>query len=221
MAIRKPTAKSPTKPTAKRKLKSSSRSGSGGTKAVIADPALKPAGVRKKLGVTTARPAAPTGDKVDRALAALVAEVAPLKPVAVPDDNTAEATAELTAVARTEFSTEFSTETTTGAGADATVVMLRKKDMLERLTERTGLRKNQIKPVLEAVLAELGDALIKGESLNLPPLGKLTVNRSIAQEKADVVICKLRRAKASAVSGAMENAAAKENAVSPLAVPDQ
>ncbi len=217
MAIRKPTAKSPTKPTDKRKLKSSSRSGSGGTKAVIADPALKPAGVRKKLGVTAARPTAPTGDKVDRALAALVAEVAPLEPVAVPDDNTAEPTAELT----TEARTEFSTETTTGTSADATVVMLRKKDMLERLTERTGLRKNQIKPVLEAVLAELGDALIKGETLNLPPLGKLTVNRSIAQEKADVVICKLRRAKASAVSGAMENAAAKENAVSPLAVPDQ
>ncbi len=221
MAIRKPGAKSPTKPTTRRKLKSSSRSGSGGTNAVIADPALKPARVRKTLGVTAAKPTAPTGDKVDRALAALVAEVAPPKPVAVPDDNTAEPTAEFTTEARTEFSTKFSTETTTETSADATVVMLRKKDMLLRLTERTGLRKNQIKPVMEAVLAELGDALIKGETLNLPPLGKLTVNRSIAQEKADVVICKLRRAKPSAVSGTMENVAAKENAVSPLAVPDQ
>jgi DNA-binding protein len=221
MAISKAIPKS----TAKPKLKSSPR-GAAGPRAVIADPALKPAQPRKKLGLKAAKPTAPTGDKVDKALAALVAEVAPLKPGIAPDDSVAEVAAadvpaEVSTETTTEVNAEASTETSTGAAAEDVVVMLRKKDMLQRLSERTGMRKNQLKPVMEAVLAELGDALIKGESLNLPPLGKLSVNRSIAQEKADVVICKLRRAKALAVSGVPETAAETENAISPLAVPDQ
>jgi DNA-binding protein len=201
------------KPTTKQKPKSSSRSVAAGKKAVIADPSLKPAVARKKLGVTVAEPTAPVGDKVDKALAALVAEVTPQKAAAEPDDSTEQVTAGTTTAIAAEVSTVVKTE-------DATV-MLRKKDMLQRLAERTGMRKNQIKPVMEAVLAELGDALIKGESLNLPPLGKLSVNRSIAQENADVVICKLRRAKAPGAGSALDASEDTENAVSPLAVPEQ
>jgi len=81
------------------------------------------------------------------------------------------------------------------SGADATV-MLRKKELLARIAESSGLRPNKIKPVMEAVLREIGDALERGEALNVPPLGKLSVNRTKEGENANVIVAKLRRSKA-------------------------
>ena len=83
-----------------------------------------------------------------------------------------------------------------GSDAPAISTVVRRKDMIGRVAESSGLRPNQIKPVMDAVLRELGEALARGEALNLPPLGKLSINRTRETGNADIIVMKLRRSKA-------------------------
>jgi len=76
--------------------------------------------------------------------------------------------------------------------ADATNI-LKKPDFIDRVVERSGEKKRFVKPILEAALAVLGEALSKGEELNLQPLGRVKVNRHRVDEDAEMLILKLRR----------------------------
>ncbi|MDE9450640.1 HU family DNA-binding protein [Aliiroseovarius sp. Z3] len=76
--------------------------------------------------------------------------------------------------------------------------VVKTKEMLARVATRTELRPNQVRDVYDAVLEELGAALVRGEKLRLPPLGTVKVNRQKTMPDADVVICKIRRNKVSA-----------------------
>ena len=73
---------------------------------------------------------------------------------------------------------------------------LRKKEFIDRVVARAGLKKKDVKPAVEAALAELGEAIARGEEVNLPPFGKLKVNREKDLANAQILICKLRRPKA-------------------------
>lgn len=88
-------------------------------------------------------------------------------------------------------------ETAIADAADAasgdTVKIMLKKALVEAVVEASGQKRNVVKQVVEATLAELGNALARGEALNLPPLGKLSVNRRKEAGNADVLILKLRR----------------------------
>ncbi len=75
------------------------------------------------------------------------------------------------------------------------VHVLRKKELLERVVARSGVKKKDAKPAVEAMLAILGEALANGEELNLQPLGKMMVKRQKELENAKVMICKLRHKK--------------------------
>ena len=86
-------------------------------------------------------------------------------------------------------------------------VLVRRKELLNRVSTATGLRPNKIKPVMDAVLRELGEALAKGESLNIPPMGKLSVNRTKETENADIIVAKLRRSKNMVESDAADQSA--------------
>lgn len=100
------------------------------------------------------------------------------------------------------------------ARADAApegALFLRRKDLIERIVTQSGLKKKDVKPVVEATLAVLGEALSNGERMNLPPFGKLTVNRRRALENGEVLITRIRR-----VSQSVE-----EVRKDPLADPDQ
>ncbi len=74
--------------------------------------------------------------------------------------------------------------------------VVKTRDMLARVAARADLRPNQARDVYEAVLEELGAALLRGEKLRLPPLGTIKVNRQKSLPDADVIICKIRRNKA-------------------------
>jgi DNA-binding protein HU-alpha len=71
--------------------------------------------------------------------------------------------------------------------------MLRKKEFIERVAARTDAKMGQVRDITEAVLAELGDALSKGETLSLSPLGKLRVNRQVERSEHEVLVVKIRR----------------------------
>lgn len=75
------------------------------------------------------------------------------------------------------------------------VVTMKKKEFIDRIVERSGVKKGQAKSVVDATLKELGDLLQDGVELNVPPLGKLSVNRNKEVDNAFVMITKLRRAK--------------------------
>jgi hypothetical protein len=95
------------------------------------------------------------------------------------------------------------------ASGDAVKIMLT-KNLIQAVIEASGLKRNAVKPVVEAVLAELGKALARGEALNVPPLGKLSVNRSKEVGNADVMILKLRRIRPGAAPAATGAAADDE-----------
>lgn len=71
---------------------------------------------------------------------------------------------------------------------------LKLKDLIDRVVEKSGAKKKDVKPVIDATLTVLGEALAAGEGLFLPPLGRLHVNRTKELATGDVLILKLKRA---------------------------
>ena len=76
------------------------------------------------------------------------------------------------------------------------VLDLRKKELIDQVVERTGVKKRDAKPVIEAMLAVLGEAVSEERSANLEPLGKLRVTRSKDTPNGRLHVCRLRRKKA-------------------------
>lgn len=110
-------------------------------------------------------------------------------------------------------------ETGAGAGDDETgaaaQVMVKKKDFVDRVVAASGAKKPVARDLTEAVLKVLGEALSKGESLVLPPLGKLRVARQLDKSGGEVLQIKLKRM--SAEAGAKK---AEKTGADPLAEAD-
>lgn len=70
---------------------------------------------------------------------------------------------------------------------------LKKKDLIERVLTVTGGKKKIVRDIVEATLTVLGDALSKGEMLNLPPFGKAKVSRPSDTASGRPMTVKLRR----------------------------
>ena len=84
-------------------------------------------------------------------------------------------------------------------GAKAATGM-RLKDLVDRVVAATGGKKKGVKEVVEATLTQLGEALAKGESLNLPALGKMRVARAGA-EGGGAMTLKLRQGNGGGAKG--------------------
>lgn len=85
---------------------------------------------------------------------------------------------------------------------DAGTVVLKKGDLLDRMVTKGDLKRNQAKAALEAALEVLGEALVAGEDLNLPPLGKVKVVRHKDADNADIYTLRVRRSKAMVAANA-------------------
>lgn len=70
---------------------------------------------------------------------------------------------------------------------------MRKPDLISSVVARTGAKPRDVKPIVDAVLATLGEAIADGQELNLPPLGKLKLQRAKVTDKARITIAKLRQ----------------------------
>jgi len=70
-----------------------------------------------------------------------------------------------------------------------------KRELIDRVVETSGIKKKAAKPVVEAMLKELGDALSRGETLNLQPFGKAIVKNRKDLENAEIIELRLRRSK--------------------------
>ena len=73
--------------------------------------------------------------------------------------------------------------------------LLKKKELVARVVEALeGKKKGAVKDIVEATLATLGEALQKGESLNLPPFGKARVARTKGEGADAMITLRLRGA---------------------------
>ncbi|MWB78626.1 DNA-binding protein [Pseudooceanicola sp. 216_PA32_1] len=70
---------------------------------------------------------------------------------------------------------------------------LKKKELIDLVVERSGLKKKDVKPVVESVMAVLGEALGAGREMNLQPLGKIKVNKIKNVNNGKVVITRIRQ----------------------------
>ena len=75
----------------------------------------------------------------------------------------------------------------------ANAKVLQKRQLMAQVVRRTGLRSSDIRPVVEATLAELGDAIASGMTLALPPLGRGRVSRRLDPSGAEIITLRLRR----------------------------
>ncbi len=75
---------------------------------------------------------------------------------------------------------------------------LKKQELLAKVVEQSGIRKRDAKPVVEAMLDVLGQALAEGRALDLQPFGKLMQNRSNEKSNARIIFAKIRQSKSSA-----------------------
>jgi Bacterial DNA-binding protein len=75
-----------------------------------------------------------------------------------------------TAKPETAKSAAASAETAVAPGGQVKL-----KDLIESVASKTGGKKPEVKAVVEATLAALGEALATGKALMVPPLGKLRV----------------------------------------------
>lgn len=82
----------------------------------------------------------------------------------------------------------------TGAEAAGPTKGLKKKELIERVADAIGGKKKDVKEIVEATLAALGEALQKGEALHLPPFGHAKVSRSKGEGKESSMTVKLRGA---------------------------
>ncbi len=82
--------------------------------------------------------------------------------------------------------------------ADAGAMKL--KDLVEQVALSSGVKKKEVKAVIEAALAAMGAALSSGRDLHLPPLGKARVGRQKGQAGAgdELLVVKIKRAAAQA-----------------------
>lgn len=79
-------------------------------------------------------------------------------------------------------------------------LVVRKKDFVERVALAAGVKKGKVRDVTEAVLQVLGEALANGESLAIPPLGKLRVTKHAGKD-GDLLQIKLKRIEAGGKKG--------------------
>jgi len=102
----------------------------------------------------------------------------------------------------TTKSTAATSQGVTTAAPKATVVEdvkpivaqapIKKPELIDRVVAETGMKKKDVKPVVEAMLAVLGRTLADGEEITAPPMGKLMIKRVKDTANAKVMTLKLR-----------------------------
>ncbi len=70
---------------------------------------------------------------------------------------------------------------------------LKKRDLINLVVERAGIKKKDAKPAIEAALAVLGEALAEGRELNMRPLGKVKVTRMEKKSNGQLIVCRVRQ----------------------------
>ncbi|MEL7255141.1 MAG: HU family DNA-binding protein [Pseudomonadota bacterium] len=84
-------------------------------------------------------------------------------------------------------------------GATATPGLeLKKRELLDQVVKRTDVKKKFAKPVLEAMLDVMGEALAEERPLNLQPMGRVMPKRTKEAGTNRVITARIRQSKTAA-----------------------
>lgn len=72
---------------------------------------------------------------------------------------------------------------------------LRKKELLDTVALKTGMKRAEVKKVIEAALTTMGLALQDSRDLNLQPFGTVKINRERKLPDGKVVVARIRQAR--------------------------
>lgn len=147
-----------------------------------------------RMSKTTPKSSKP-GPRTSSKAAAPKAKAAPAKKAAsAPASQLAtEANPKMSPAARSAISAAPKPVVVTPTVPSVSAPDMKKKELIDIVTERSGIKKKDAKPVIEAMLAVLGQAISDGRELNLQPLGKAKINRQKAVQGGKVTILKLRQ----------------------------
>lgn len=67
------------------------------------------------------------------------------------------------------------------------------RDLINGVAETTGAKKKDVKPMVEAVLSELGDALSRGGRIMLPGLGLIRIAKTVEKDGDTHMVLKFKR----------------------------
>ncbi|MDO5704792.1 MAG: HU family DNA-binding protein [Paracoccus sp. (in: a-proteobacteria)] len=71
--------------------------------------------------------------------------------------------------------------------------IVQKKEFLDRVVAASGAGRSTARPIIDAVLEQLGEAIAAGETLAIPPFGKARVSHQRDIRGSDVITMRLRR----------------------------
>jgi len=74
-------------------------------------------------------------------------------------------------------------------------VALRKKELIEAVITSTGMKRGDVKKIVEAALVEMGRALQDSRDLNLQPFGNVKINRERKLDEGRVLATRIRQAR--------------------------
>ena len=77
--------------------------------------------------------------------------------------------------------------------ADPAKPDLKRQELIAQVVARSEVKKKFAKPVLEAALAVIGEALAEGRDLNLAPMGKVKINRTKQVANGRVMVTRIRQ----------------------------
>ncbi len=72
---------------------------------------------------------------------------------------------------------------------------LKKKELLDTVATKTGMKRAEVKKVVEAALTTMGLALQDSRDLNLQPFGTVKINRERKLPDGKVVVARIRQAR--------------------------
>jgi DNA-binding protein HU-alpha len=71
-------------------------------------------------------------------------------------------------------------------------VQVKKKDFVEKVAAASGVKKGDVRSVVDAALAILAERVLAGDEVNLPPLGKMRMMREKDNGKVRVAMLRLQ-----------------------------
>ncbi|WP_338551092.1 HU family DNA-binding protein [Roseovarius phycicola] len=72
---------------------------------------------------------------------------------------------------------------------------MKRKELVEEVSRHAELPKHKVKPVVEAMLEVMGEAVAEGRTMNLQPLGRMVHKRRKENPNANISIVRIRQSK--------------------------
>jgi hypothetical protein len=121
-------------------------------------------------------------------------EKPPVKLAAVPKSSAKTASKPATSMVREKSAPKIAVVADDDFGSETAdkVEILKLKQLLSAVVDKTSAKKKDAKEIVEAVLVEIAAALGKGHSLSLPPLGNLRVVKTQEKGGAKTMVLRLR-----------------------------